>query len=81
MNKEGLRCAKFPESDIEALDDACRRLFLRQEPLSVVVKTLAAQDGLNEHVHKLLEFLERRDMGKHGRYLEGKRTAESLRRW
>ena len=81
INKEGLRRAKFAEADIEALDQVSRRLFSRQEPMSAVVKSLAGQNGLNRHVGYLLQFLERRDMGKHGRYLEAKRSPESLRRY
>jgi UDP-N-acetylglucosamine acyltransferase len=78
LNKEGLKRANFSESDIETLDSACRQLFGKDKPLAVAMRALTDQDGLNPHVQKLLEFLRRRDMGKHGRYLEGLRSPESL---
>jgi UDP-N-acetylglucosamine acyltransferase len=79
LNAEGLRRAKFPDEDIEALHQACRRLFSRRQPLAVAMQIMAADDGINPHVAKLLEFLRRRDNGRHGRFLEGLRPPESLR--
>jgi UDP-N-acetylglucosamine acyltransferase len=73
LNKEGLKRAGFNAGDVEELEVACRRLFLRQQPLAMAMKALAAEDGANPHVKKLLEFLARRDLGKHGRYLERQR--------
>jgi hypothetical protein len=39
---------------------------------------LGADRAINPHVAKLLEFLQRRNLGKHGRYLESRRPPESL---
>jgi UDP-N-acetylglucosamine acyltransferase len=78
LNKEGLQRAKFSEEDIEALQTACRRLFRRTQPMAEIMKAMAEENGHNAYVKKLLDFLHRRDLGIHGRYLEGRRTTESL---
>jgi UDP-N-acetylglucosamine acyltransferase len=78
LNTEGLKRAKFADADIEALKVACRRLFGRRRPMATVMNLFAKEDGLNPHVKKLLDFLHRRDLGLHGRYLEGQRSAASL---
>jgi UDP-N-acetylglucosamine acyltransferase len=78
LNKEGLRRARFNDLDIEALETACRRLFGREVPLAVAMAALGSDREMNPHVAKLLEFLHRRNLGKHGRYLEGRRPPESL---
>jgi UDP-N-acetylglucosamine acyltransferase len=78
LNKEGLRRAHFTDTDIDALEIACRRLFARQAPLAVAMAALGADRAINPHVAKLLEFLQRRNLGKHGRYLESRRPPESL---
>jgi UDP-N-acetylglucosamine acyltransferase len=77
FNKEGLRRAGFAAEDIQALHVACRRLFSRDKPLAEVMKEFARETGLNPHVVKLLDFLHRRDLGKHGRYLEGLRNSHA----
>jgi UDP-N-acetylglucosamine acyltransferase len=76
LNDEGLRRAGFPESDIEALELACRRLFCEKDrPFATVMNEFDTQNGLNPQVKKMIEFLRLRDKGKHGRYLESLRTA------
>ena len=78
LNKEGLERARFSVEDIEALHAACRRLFRRTQPLAEIMKVMAEENGHNPQVKKLLDFLHRRDQGLHGRYLEGRRSMESL---
>ena len=73
LNAIGLRRAGFAEADIEALDEACRRLFYREKPFAVVMNEFNTMNGINPRVKHLIEFLRRRDAGKHGRYLEALR--------
>jgi UDP-N-acetylglucosamine acyltransferase len=75
LNVIGLRRAGFSEDDIEALDLATRRLFYdRNKPFAIVLADFDLMNGINPHVKRMIEFLRRRDLGKHGRYLEGKRV-------
>jgi len=78
LNKEGLARAGFSREDIMAVKSACRRLFGRGRTLAAAMKVMAEENGHNPQVKKLLDFLHRRDLGVHGRYLEGRRTVESL---
>jgi len=77
LNTLGLRRAGgFSEEDITALRDAVRKLWFGEK--KNFAKTLAEFDlmnGINPHVKQMVEFLQRRDKGKHGRYLEGLRQA------
>ena len=75
VNTVGLkRSGSFGDNDIDALEDACRRLFYREKPFAVVMNEFDTMNGINPKVKHLVEFLRRRDQGKHGRYLEGMRT-------
>jgi hypothetical protein len=79
LNKVGLTRAGFSQEDVKALDWAYRRLFNRKRPLSVALTELEAMNGdLNPNVVEIVEFLRRRDQGKHGRYLEGKRGSATM---
>ena len=74
LNAVGLRRAGVGEADIEALEDACRRLFYREKPFSVAMAEFDTMNGLNRYVKDMINFLKRRDAGKHGRYLESLRA-------
>lgn len=74
LNVVGMRRAGFGEQDIEALESAYRRLFSREKPLAVAMAEFDLQNGINQHVKRLLEFMRQRDLGKHGRYRENART-------
>jgi UDP-N-acetylglucosamine acyltransferase len=74
LNAVGLRRAGVSEADIEALEDACRRLFYREKPFSVAMAEFDTMNGLNPYVKQMITFLKRRDAGKHGRYLESLRA-------
>ena len=74
LNEVGLRRGGFSEADIEALDEAARKLFFaREKPFSAAMREFDTLNGINPHVKTMIEFLRRRDSGKHGRYLEGLR--------
>ena len=74
LNKVGLSRAGFSQEDVKALDWAYRKLFNRKRPLSLALGELEAMNGqLSPNVMEIVEFLRRRDQGKHGRYLEGRR--------
>lgn len=75
LNSVGLRRAGFTEPDIEALEDVCRALFYqREKPFAAIMAQFDMMNGLNPRVKRLIEFLRRRDAGRHGRYLEGLRA-------
>src|SRR5207248_1253578 len=75
LNKVGLARAGTSAEEIRALDAAYRRLFGRKRPLAVAMKELESLNGeLTPHVREILDFLRRRNEGRHGRYLEGKRS-------
>jgi UDP-N-acetylglucosamine acyltransferase len=73
LNRLGLQRAGYSDNDIEALDDCCRKLFRREKPLAVALAEFDTQNGINPHVKRIIESLRRRDLGKHGRYLESSR--------
>jgi UDP-N-acetylglucosamine acyltransferase len=76
VNSVGLERAGFCENDIEAIEQAARRLFYgREKPFAVALAEFDTQNGINQHVKRLVEFLRQRDIGRHGRYLEAKRQA------
>ena len=75
VNSEGLRRAGFTEADIEAIEEAGRRLFFNREKptFAAALADFDIQDGLHPQVQLLIDFLRRRNVGKHGRYLESLR--------
>ena len=75
LNALGLRRNGFSETDIDLLEDAARRLFFgREKPFSVILAEMSEACGPNPHVKALIDFLHRRNEGKHGRYLESQRS-------
>jgi len=75
LNKVGLARAGTSAEEIRALDVAYRRLFSKKRPLAVAMQELESLNGeLTPHVREILDFLRRRNEGKHGRYLEGRRS-------
>ena len=75
LNKVGLSRAGFSADDIAALDGAYRKLFNRKKPFSRAMAELESLNGeLTPHVRTLLEFLRRRDTGRHGRFQETLRS-------
>jgi UDP-N-acetylglucosamine acyltransferase len=74
LNTVGLRRAGISEPDIEDLEGAVRALFLnREKPFAAVMAEYGSMDDINPPLKQLIEFLRRRDLGKHGRYLESLR--------
>jgi UDP-N-acetylglucosamine acyltransferase len=70
-NTLGLQRSGFDSEDIEAIDDAVRRLFISKKmAFAQAIAEFDTMNGINPHVKKLVGFLRERDMGKHGRYLE-----------
>jgi UDP-N-acetylglucosamine acyltransferase len=70
-NTLGLRRCGFEADDIDAIDDAVRRLFIsKKRPFAESMNEFDTMNGINPHVKRLVEFLRERDLGKHGRYLE-----------
>lgn len=78
LNTVGLRRAGVAEDTIEELEEVVRKLFFgREKPFSVVLGEFDAAyqgNGSNRHVRQILDFLRRRDEGRHGRYLEALRA-------
>jgi UDP-N-acetylglucosamine acyltransferase len=74
LNSIGLKRAGFGDADVDALEEATRRLFYaREKPFAVAMAEFDTMNGLNPHVKRLLEFMRRRNTGKNGRYLEAHR--------
>jgi UDP-N-acetylglucosamine acyltransferase len=70
-NTVGLQRNGFGEEDIEAIDDAVRRLFIsKKKPFAQAIAEFDTMNGINPHVKKLVGFLQERSLGKNGRYLE-----------
>jgi UDP-N-acetylglucosamine acyltransferase len=75
LNQVGLTRAGFADSDIQALRDAVRKIwFGRKKAFSKSLAEFDLMNGINPYVKEMVEFLRRRDQGKHGRYLESLRT-------
>lgn len=77
LNVKGLIMAGYPQEDIDALEAAYKRLFDRDRntPFARALADFDTQNGVNPHVKQMVEFLRRRGMGKHGRYLQTMITA------
>jgi UDP-N-acetylglucosamine acyltransferase len=73
LNKVGLERAGFAAEDIEALEEACRKLYYRDKPFSEALDELEAVDGANRHVKRIVDFLRQRNLGRFGRYQESHR--------
>lgn len=74
LNKVGLKRAGVSDEEIEVLDEACRRLFFcREGTFAEAMAGFDGANGLSAQVTQLLDFLRRRNLGKHGRYLESQR--------
>ena len=70
-NTVGLQRNGFAAGDIEAIDDAVRRLFIsKKKPFAQAIAEFDTMNGINPHVKKLVGFLQERSLGKNGRYLE-----------
>jgi len=78
INSVGLRRAGYAPADIDALEDAHRALFASEQPLAVTIAEFDMLNGINPHVKRLIEFLQRRGTSRHGRHLESemRRRAE-----
>lgn len=74
VNKVGLQRAGLSPDDIDAVEEAARRLFFgKVKAMATALRDFDTMNGINPNVKQLVEFLRRRDAGKHGRYLEGLR--------
>lgn len=80
VNSLGLRRNGFRDEDINAVEEAIWKLFIAKDrpPMNAVLRQF--RDGTyaalanNPHVMRVVEFLERRNLGRHGRYLESLRA-------
>jgi len=73
LNKVGMSRSGMSAADIAAVDEVFRKLFLKKKPLLTAMREFEGIDGLNPNVVQLLDFLKRRNQGKHGRFLETQR--------
>lgn len=79
VNSIGLRRGGMCDEDIEAIDEAYRSLFSRRKPFAAALAEYQASNGLNPLVRELVDFLEQRNNGKHGRFLEASRKDKEPR--
>jgi UDP-N-acetylglucosamine acyltransferase len=72
LNVKALAPTEFSDPDIEALETAYRRLFVRDPgvPLSDALSQFDILNGINPHVKHMIEFLRNRTLGRHGRHLQ-----------
>lgn len=77
VNKRGIERAGFPPEDVAAISEAARNLFNRRKPIAVAMSEYEMMDGVNPLVTQLIEFVRRRDAGRHGRYLESLRFKQT----
>jgi UDP-N-acetylglucosamine acyltransferase len=76
MNTVGLRRAGFTDDDIAALKDAVRKIwFTKGTTFNQAIASFDLMNGINPQVRHMIEFLQRRNAGKNGRYLEGQRNS------
>ena len=74
LNSLGLKRNGFTADDVDALESAARALFFgRTRPFSTVMADFAKQADINPRVKHMIDFLHRRNAGRHGRYLESLR--------
>jgi UDP-N-acetylglucosamine acyltransferase len=77
VNVVGLRRGGFTPEDIDAIEAAARRLFYgRSKPFARALAEFDGSNGsggMNSYVQQMVDFLRRRDLGRHVRYLEGQR--------
>jgi UDP-N-acetylglucosamine acyltransferase len=78
VNTQGLRRAGVAEEDIEEIEDALRKLFFNREKptFAAALAEVDMDSGANPRVKQLVDFLRRRDIGKHGRFLESTRPPQ-----
>ena len=76
LNAVGLARSGFSGPDIDALEEACKRLFYKdkEKPFAAALAEFDLQNGVNKHVKRMVEFLRQRDLGRNGRYLEARRV-------
>lgn len=75
VNSIGLKRAGFSDTDIAAIEFACRELFYREngKNFAATLHELEQQPDCNPHVRKMIDFLHQRDLGRQGRYRESLR--------
>ncbi len=79
LNAVGLKRAGFADADIEDLENAVRKVFLSHRPQSVAIAELDIDRGTSPHVVRVIDFMHRRNAGKHGRYMESLRAAAATK--
>ena len=76
VNHIGLKRAGFTDAEMDAINAAARQLFFgRTKPMSKMLAELDDSPELNPRVKYMIDFLHRRNLGRHGRYLESLRKA------
>jgi UDP-N-acetylglucosamine acyltransferase len=74
VNTEGMRRAGMSVEEIEQVEEVARRLFFnREKPFAAALADFSSNGQQPPNVQLLLDFLHRRNTGKHGRYMESLR--------
>jgi UDP-N-acetylglucosamine acyltransferase len=73
VNDEGLKRNGFSPEDIAAVNQAYRTLFRKVKNISIGIRDLQSQPGLNPHVAYLAEFIRQSMESRFGRYQENVR--------
>ncbi len=75
INIVALKRNDFGQDEIEALSEAYRLLYRAKVGLENAREILNGKGGLNFHVNRLLDFVERQQSGAHGRGRERRKAA------
>lgn len=73
VNDEGMRRAGFDEQQIDTVQWAYKEIYRSGNPRTRTLAALRQSERCNAEVLQLIEFLERRERGHHGRYRESLR--------
>lgn len=79
VNTTALLRQAWPSEEMEAIRAAFKQLFRGDDPIAVTMQNLRADSGVSRNVLHLCDFLERMQLGVHGRYRETFRPATAPR--
>lgn len=80
VNTTALIRRQWAPEEIEAVRSAFKQLFRGDEPMSITMQRLRANPGVTSAVTRLCDYLERMQLGVHGRYRETFRPESAPRR-
>ncbi len=80
VNTTALIRRQWAPEEVEAVRTAFKQLYRGDDPIAVTIQRLRAEPGVTSSVTKLCDYLERMQLGIHGRYRETFRPESAPRR-